>query len=192
MQKSFIWMVCSALCCGNAYAEEAVDLGALELHSAAARAEASAQPSTTAPSGYESFDLLDTGRSVLAADTLAENHQGGSDTTALIQSLPFVQMDTERQAGTAEAAQSLRPSDFSISGGNIYDNAILIDGVSASSIMDVSKASKNDFNEVFGQTAQSLYVDPSLLGSMEVLDSNISARYGDFTGGVVEMKLREP
>ncbi|MGL6176166.1 MAG: TonB-dependent receptor plug domain-containing protein, partial [Vibrionaceae bacterium] len=169
-------------------AQEAVDLGEMDVSTSAE----SKQEQTVAATGYESFDPLDSGRSVIDSNTVAAGFEGGTDTTSLLQSLPFVQMDTERQAGTAEAAQSLRPSDFSISGGNFYDNSILIDGVSATSIMDVSSKSKNDFNEVFGQTSQTLYVDPSLIGSIEVLDSNISARYGDFTGGVVDMKLREP
>ncbi|MGL4826959.1 MAG: TonB-dependent receptor plug domain-containing protein [Vibrionaceae bacterium] len=169
-------------------AQEAVDLGEMDVSTSAE----SKQEQTVAATGYESFDPLDSGRSVIDSSTVAAGFEGGTDTTSLLQSLPFVQMDTERQAGTAEAAQSLRPSDFSISGGNLYDNSILIDGVSATSIMDVSSKSKNDFNEVFGQTSQTLYVDPSLIGSIEVLDSNISARYGDFTGGVVDMKLREP
>ncbi|MGL5335930.1 MAG: TonB-dependent receptor plug domain-containing protein, partial [Enterovibrio sp.] len=169
-------------------AQEAVDLGEMDV---SGNAE-SKQEQTVAVAGYESFDPLDSGRSVIDKSTIAAGFEGGTDTTSLLQSLPFVQMDTERQAGTAEAAQSLRPSDFSISGGNFYDNNILIDGVSATSIMDVSSKSKNDFNEVFGQTSQTLYVDPSLIGSIEVHDSNISARYGDFTGGVVDIKLREP
>lgn len=169
-------------------AQEAIDLGAMDVTATAETVSATEAPATA----YESFDPLDSGRSVINRETISAGYEGGTDTTSLLQSLPFVQMDTERQDGSAEAAQSLRPSDFSISGGNYYDNSILIDGVSATSIMDVSSQSKNDFNEVFGQTSQTLYVDPTLIGSMDVLDSNVSARYGDFTGGVVDIKLRQP
>ncbi|MGL5039067.1 MAG: TonB-dependent receptor plug domain-containing protein [Aeromonas sp.] len=179
------WLGCSLL---SVHAQETIDLGGMDVN---ANTQSVGEPQVPATS-YESFDPLDSGRSVINSETISADFEGGTDTTSLLESLPFVQMDTERQAGTAEAAQSLRPSNFSISGGNFYDNSILIDGVSATSIMDVSSKSKNDFNEVFGQTSQTLYVDPSLIGSMEVLDSNISARYGDFTGGVVDIKLRQP
>jgi len=173
----------------SAQAEETpVDLGAIEIATSGAAGTGAEAPA----SNYESFDPLDSGRSLVGADTIGASHEGGTDTTGLLQSLPFVQMDTERQSAEAEDIQSIRPSDFSISGGNYYDNSVLIDGVSATSIMDVSAQNANDFNEVSGQTSQTLYVDPTLIGSMEVLDSNVSARHGDFTGGVVDIKLRQP
>ena len=173
----------------SAHAEEKlVDLGAMEIATSGAEGTTSSAP----PSNYESFDPLDSGRSVVVGDTISASHEGGTDTTSLLQPLPFVQMDTERQSAEAEDLQSLRPSDFSISGGNYYDNSVLIDGVSATSIMDVSTQNANDFNEVSGQTSQTLYVDPTLIGSMEVIDSNVSARHGDFTGGVVDIQLRQP
>ena len=168
--------------------EKLVDLGAIEIATSGATGTSAEAP----VSNYESFDPLDSGRSVVGTDTIGASHEGGTDTTGLLQSLPFVQMDTERQSAEAEDIQSIRPSDFSISGGNYYDNSVLIDGVSATSIMDVSSQNANDFNEVSGQTSQTLYVDPTLIGSMEVLDSNVSARHGDFTGGVVDIKLRQP
>lgn len=173
----------------SAHAEEKlVDLGAMEIATSGAEGTTSSPP----PSNYESFDPLDSGRSVVVGDTISASREGGTDTTSLLQPLPFVQMDTERQSAEAEDLQSLRPSDFSISGGNYYDNSVLIDGVSATSIMDVSAQNANDFNEVSGQTSQTLYVDPTLIGSMEVIDSNVSARHGDFTGGVVDIQLRQP
>ncbi|MFC3913950.1 TonB-dependent receptor plug domain-containing protein [Pseudaeromonas sharmana] len=173
----------------SAHAEEKlVDLGAMEIATSGAEGTTSSAP----PSNYESFDPLDSGRSVVVGDTISASREGGTDTTSLLQPLPFVQMDTERQSAEAEDLQSLRPSDFSISGGNYYDNSVLIDGVSATSIMDVSTQNANDFNEVSGQTSQTLYVDPTLIGSMEVIDSNVSARHGDFTGGVVDIQLRQP
>lgn len=175
----------------SVHAQEApVDLGEMAVSVSGDDQEISTTEATT--SSYESFDPIDSGRSVIDSKTVESGREGGNDTTALLQSLPFVQMDTERQSADPDDIQSIRPSDFSISGGNYYDNNIQIDGVSATSIMDVSTQNRNDYNEVFGQTSQTLYVDPSLIGSVDVFDSNVSARYGDFTGGVVDYKLRQP
>lgn len=169
--------------------ESAVNLGEM-----AVAASGATQTDTTEPAAnsYESFDPVDSGRSVISQQTVEEGREGGTDTTGLLESLPFVQMDIDRQSGEAEDVQSIRPSDFSISGGNYYDNNIMIDGVSATSIMDVTSTTRDDFNEVGGQTSQTLYVDPSLIGSVDVFDSNVSARYGNFIGGVVNYKLRQP
>ena len=101
-------------------------------------------------------------------------------------------MDYTRKAATSASEQDIRPSDFSISGGNYYDNNIQIDGVTNTSIMDTTKYEKNDTYNVSGQTSQTLYIHPSLIKDVDVFDSNVSAETGNFTGGVVNYKLREP
>ena len=194
--KLSLWIGYMGCAIGVAHAEQVkespVDLGAMEIV-ATQEEEAEADAKKKAPaSHYESYDPVDSGASVIGRETVETSKEGGIDTTSLLESLPFVQMDTERQSADPESIQSIRPSDFSISGGNYYDNNIKIDGVTATSIMDVSSQSREDFNEVFGQTSQTLYVDPSLIEQVNVFDSNVSARYGDFTGGVVDYQLRQP
>jgi len=194
--KLSLWIGYMGCAIGVAHAEQVkenpVDLGAMEIV-ATQEEEAEADAKNKAPaSHYESYDPVDSGASVIGQETVETSKEGGIDTTSLLESLPFVQMDTERQSADPESIQSIRPSDFSISGGNYYDNNIRIDGVTATSIMDVSSQSREDFNEVFGQTSQTLYVDPSLIEQVNVFDSNVSARYGDFTGGVVDYQLRQP
>lgn len=43
-----------------------------------------------------------------------------------------------------------------------------------------------------GGGTQSFWIDSSLLQNVEVFDSNISAKYGNFTGGVINAELKAP
>lgn len=179
----------SAISSSAAMGNEKVDLGEIEITE---QASIYSNIERASPA-YESFDPIDTGLSVMSGQAVENRRSGGIDTTELLRPLPFVQMDASLDDATKENIQSLRPKDFSISGGNYYDNNISIDGISATSIHDVTAASgENDWNNVYTQTSQTLYLDPTLIGNVEVFDSNISARHGDFIGGVVNYEIRDP
>ncbi|WP_432468710.1 TonB-dependent receptor plug domain-containing protein [Agarivorans sp. Z349TD_8] len=181
--------ILSALGSPISYANEPVDLGDIEISDG----NSSNDNLVNADTIYESYDPVDSGTSVMSETSVQNNKPGGSDTTDLLKSSPFIQMDNSLDDATQENVQSIRPQDFSISGGNYYDNNIQVDGVSATSIHDVTAPSGDlDWNNVVGQTSQTLYVSPDLIGSVEIMDSNISAEYGDFVGGVVNYKIRKP
>lgn len=163
-----------------------VDLGKIDIIEKAPEVTKRSAPA------YESYDPVDSGMSVINQKSVEGSKPGGSDTSELLKTLPFVQMDVKRSTASQESIQSIRPSDFSISGGNFYDNSIMIEGVGANSMMDITEDNPAHFNEVAGATPQTLYVDPSLVDSVEIYDSNIAAEYGGFTGGVVDYKLRKP
>ena len=169
-------------------AKEVIDLGDLEVSH-----ELNDEAQSTSDDIYRSYDSVDTGASIISEKTIKNASSPGINTTELIESLPFVQQDNQQDIASKENIQSLRPRDFAISGGNFYDNNIQIDGVSVNSVHDVTgPKSQLDWDNVLGQTAQTVYVNPALLGDVEVLDSNVSARYGDFTGGVVHFYIRDP
>lgn len=141
---------------------------------------------------YESFDPYNTGTSVITEQSITDRNQGGIDTTELLKTLPFVEIDIERYEGSARAEQHLNPSDFSISGGRYYDNAIMVNGVWTKSMMDVTQSQDNQsYDEVNGQSSQTLYLDPEMLEAIAVHDSNVPAEYGGFSGGVVDFQIRE-
>ncbi|MGX9461979.1 TonB-dependent receptor plug domain-containing protein [Shewanella sp. A14] len=188
MKISLVYLaVTAALLPDIAIAADPVDLGSIAVIDQAAQ-----KTENGADAAYESYDPVDTGLSVINRQSIQHSNSGGIDTTELLKVMPFVQMDVERNEVKAENEQNIRPSDFSISGGNYYENNIMIDGVGANSIMDVTGNTASNFNEVSGRTSQSIYIDPNLLESIEVLDSNISAEHGGFIGGVVNYKLRKP
>lgn len=152
------------------------------------------QQQLTAKQAYESFDAVDSGLSVISQEAIEIYNQGSNDTSELLNVLPFVELDVERYEGSAQAEQHIRPSDFSISGGKFYDNNISIDGVSINSVMDVVSTDEDqeDYDDVNGSTAQTFYIDPSLLGAVQVYDSNVSAEHGNFSGGAVDFQVRDP
>ena len=64
------------------------------------------------------------------------------------------------------------PNQLTISGGFAFDNVFLIDGV--------------DVNDNLLGTANDLYIEDAI-GEVQVLSSGISAEYGRFSGGVVNI-----
>ena len=181
--------VCLSIVAQAAVAQEApdevVDLGDIDI---VEQVQADDQPSPA----YESFDPIDTGTSRIGADAIAAENQGDIDTTELIRKLPNVQLSVDADRVTQRNIQDIRPSDFVISGGKYYNNNIMIDGVQTNAVTDVTNDNPAHYIELAGATAQTVYIDPSLIGDIRVRDSNVSAEYGDFTGGVVEYELRQP
>ncbi|MGO1298498.1 MAG: TonB-dependent receptor plug domain-containing protein, partial [Vibrio sp.] len=170
-------------------AEDVVDLGDMEIVE-----EGQAQNSAKSAPLYDSYDPVDSGLAIISEESINNSRTGGTDTTELLRRMPGVQLDkSSQQAAGKRDIQSIRPKDFTISGGPIYGNNVQIDGISMNSLHDVYQpTSENDENGIYGQTSQTLYVNPDLLGSVEVYDSNISARYGEFSGGVVNYEVRQP
>lgn len=141
---------------------------------------------------YRGFIAEDSGLSVIDKESLGGLEDGSGDALDALRLLPNVNFDVNQFSAEPEDLQDLRPSDISISGGQIYDNSIRIDGVAVDNVMDVTGTNPFNFNEVAGAAAQTIFLDPSLIDSLEVRDSNISAQFGEFSGGVVDAKLRNP
>lgn len=115
------------------------------------------------------------------------------DLTSALKILPNVQYDNDQL--NSHAPGEIDPANISISGGIFYQNNFTLDGFTMN----------NDLNPIgmtdgVGGTSQGLRagrsqgfnIDTSLLESITVLDSNIGAAYGGFTGGVVEANVRNP
>ena len=147
----------------------------------------------TAPvPAYRGFDPVDTGRSRLERESIRNHETGDGDMFDLLRLLPNISFDVNQQSVRREDLQDLKPSNISISGAQFYDNNIRIDGVGVNNLHDVTNDNPFNFNEVAGSDAQTIFIDPALIEVLDVQDSNISARYGDFTGGVVDAVIRNP
>lgn len=149
-------------------------------------------------------DASETGVTVLNGKELENRSDGSGDINAVLKTLPNVQWqnDATSDGGTSLAReQDLRPLEVSISGGKIYDNNFLLDGVEINRI-DGSMGDAADLledndqrpnlNNVYGGHSQSVYVPPEILDSVVVRDSNVSAEYGRFQGGIVEYTTKSP
>jgi hypothetical protein len=160
---------------------EAVELDAIDIED------------TRAPQpAYRGFIAEDSGLSIIDKESLTGLEDGSGDAIDALRLMPNVNFDVNHVSTDRDDLQDLRPADISISGGQTYDNAFRIDGVGVNSVMDVSNDNAQSIFDTAGASSQSIFLDPSLIGGLELRDSNISARYGEFSGGVVDVKLRDP
>jgi hypothetical protein len=84
------------------------------------------------------------------------------------------------------------PPQVSISGGKVFENNFTIDGISNNSLLDPAGATAPvNHNDLPGH-AQELFLDASLVEKITVYDSNVSARFSNFKGGVVDAETISP
>lgn len=119
--------------------------------------------------------------------------------TELLRNNPNVQFSNT--SDTSEAAGEIAPNEVSINGAAFYSNNYTIDGLSNND--NLNPASDNSVKgghdvdgysplDLPGGGTQSFWIDSNLLQNVEVFDSNISAKYGNFTGGVINAELKDP
>lgn len=137
------------------------------------------------------FDPVNSGRTIFTESAISVLIPGFGDPNLLFETLPNVQYDGNQDRLTNSTVQDLSPSQFSISGGRVYDNQFVINGVGINSVMDSVSRNPNNFNEVVGHP-QTVFLEASLLEQAAIFDSNIPAEFGGFTGGVVDFRVRSP
>ncbi len=102
-----------------------------------------------------------------------------------------------RSSNLSANAASLRPEEISIHGQASYQNAYLIDGVGTNNDLNPgdnedtfsNPISPTNLSMLGGSSSQAYYIDPDAISSVTVYDSNIPAKFGGFTGGVVDTQL---
>ncbi|MDR1450815.1 MAG: TonB-dependent receptor plug domain-containing protein [Helicobacteraceae bacterium] len=85
----------------------------------------------------------------------------------------------------------IAPPKVSIRGSQHYENSFLINGVGNNNNINPGGFENNDPTGFASGEAQSLFIDTSLVQSVNAYTENISAEYGGFTGGVVDAKLKD-
>lgn len=148
-----------------------------------------------APLAYEMGDAIDTGTSLMTREAIEARQNGNGDVNQTLKILPHVFFSTNEGSATADDIQDLRPSEISIAGSQPYENSFILDGVAANTRLDTVSVNANNpahYDNTSGASAETLWVDSSLVEAVTVRDSNVSARYGGFTGGVVEIDTRAP
>ena len=109
------------------------------------------------------------------------------DMTSMLRINPNVQFD-DALLSSATGGE-IAPAEISIHGAKAYQNEILLDGVSISNDIDPGNKITTTSPDLIPGAAQSLAVDASILCEIEVLDSNVSAVYGRFVGGVIKSRV---
>jgi len=109
---------------------------------------------------------------------------GNGNLNDIIGILPGVQYSESAYA--ASQVTNIKPSEVSISGAQGYQSGYQIDGVSNNSRLSTGNAQvdRNLAQDVSGHS-QEAFVNLKILDQLEVYDSNIPAKYGQFSGGLV-------
>lgn len=136
----------------------------------------------------------DMGTQKFTADQIKNMPARNGNITELLRANPNVDFSTSSDNSTNGG--DIRPDEVSFHGEKFYNNNFIIDGMSNNDNLNPAgglydPGNRNAYGLPEGGT-QSLWLDTSLLKSVEVFDSNISAKYGRFTGGVVDAKLKDP
>ncbi|MGL3606272.1 hypothetical protein ACSV9I_07145 [Rhizobium sp. G187] len=150
----------------------------------------------------------DTGTTVMDATQIGIRSDGSGDANSFLRGLPNVQYqnDTNDDAGVeSQAILNTKPQELSISGGRTYENNFILNGIGINTVTgteepydqgnqgELSDANNRyDADRIYGLHSQTLFVPTEFVESATVIDSNASARYGSFQGGVVEYKLKSP
>jgi hypothetical protein len=114
---------------------------------------------------------------------------GNGNLNDVIALLPGVQYS--ESAYSASQVTNIKPSEVSISGAQGYQSGYQIDGVSNNSRLSAGNAQvdRNLAHDVSGHS-QEAFVNLKILEQLEVYDSNIPAKYGQFSGGLVLAKTQ--
>lgn len=116
--------------------------------------------------------------------------------TELLKSNPNVAFSN--LAGTSLNAGEIKPDEVSFHGEKFYNNNFTIDGISNNDNLNpasgnlVNRQNGAEAYELPSDSSQSFWLDTRLLKQVEVFDSNISAKYGNFTGGMVNAEIKDP
>jgi len=129
------------------------------------------------------------GVSILDSRMLRHLSGGNGDLNELLLVLPDIQPDDTWRS--AKTAGEILPVNLSISGGKAYQNNFSVDGISNNSLLDPASERKQVVNDVPGHP-QEIFLDSDLVEEIAVYDSNVPARFGDFSGGVVDAKIIKP
>nr|NIQ92836.1 TonB-dependent receptor plug domain-containing protein [Desulfuromonadales bacterium]NIS39241.1 TonB-dependent receptor plug domain-containing protein [Desulfuromonadales bacterium] len=131
------------------------------------------------------------GSSTLSAEEIGNLPLGAESISESVKILPGVQLSEEERS--SRQGGEILPPDISISGGRPFQNNFSIDGLSNNSSLDPElRDSKANSGKFIPDHAQDVFLDPELVDSIDLYRSNISAKYGEFTGGVVDAETRDP
>ncbi|MFP9527906.1 TonB-dependent receptor plug domain-containing protein [Pectobacterium brasiliense] len=138
------------------------------------------------------------GTQIINAEQIKKMPTGNGSVTELLKNNPAVQFSNT--ANSSNTPGELAPENVSFHGEKFYNNNFMIDGLSNSS--NINPGANNGLldkdpdgyspTDLPSGGPQSFWINSELIETLEVFDSNISAKYGDFTGGVVDAKLMDP
>lgn len=144
---------------------------------------------TVSASAPASLDTI--GNTTLSREEIGRQVTGRGDVNLLARTMNNVQFDSARGSITEDTILNIRPALLSISGGRTYENNFVVEGLSTTSVTDTTNTNIHAFDRVMGHP-QTTFVNPDLVDKITVYTNDVPAQYGGFTGGLVELELRDP
>lgn len=139
------------------------------------------------------------GTQKITEEEIARRPSTNGNLTDLLKTNPNVRFSSA--ANNSNNGGEIAPSEVSFHGAKYYENNYTLDGMSNNDNMDPGSSSRNSAetqpkgslaDDLPAGSTQSFWVDANMIKKIEVFDSNISAEYGNFSGGVVNAELRDP
>ena len=130
-----------------------------------------------------------TGGSQLDREQIDKLPSRNGNTSDLLRLMPGVQMP--EAADSSKTAGEITPEAVSIAGARPYDNNFLIDGIGNNSLLDPVFSSPDSIEDIPGHPQQ-FFLLQEVIQEIQVLNCNIPARFGSFTGGVVDVTTIDP
>jgi len=130
------------------------------------------------------------GERIYTQEEIAATPTSNRDLSALVATNPAVRTNNQMNNGANRGSMAVE--DISFHGSSPYQNQFQIDGVSANNRLN--PASQNPGLQVgrIPSSSQAYAIDTAILEQVRVYDSSIPVEYGQFTGGVVDARLRRP
>ena len=137
------------------------------------------------------------GTQIVNSEQIANRPTGNGSVSELLKYNPNVRFANE--SNTSLNPGEIAPENVSFHGEKFYNNNFMIDGLSNNNTVNPG-ANGGDLTanpDGYSPTdlpaggTQSFWVNAELLDKVDVYDSNVSAKYGNFTGGVVDARLKD-
>ena len=123
----------------------------------------------------------------ITAEDIENSNTGNGFISDVLTLNPNVQVQDKSK--NSKTAGEITPGKISINGTPFYQNNMTIDGVSNNSIIDPALSDKFNRYDVSGNE-NNVFIDLDLIEEINVYDSNVSAEYGHFLGGVIDVKTK--
>ncbi|SLM61915.1 MULTISPECIES: TonB-dependent receptor plug domain-containing protein [Dickeya] len=138
------------------------------------------------------------GTQIITSEQIKRTPTRNGSVTELLRNNPNVRFSNS--SDSSQTPGELQPENVSFHGEKFYQNNYMIDGLSNNNVINPGANNGELSNTPDGYSptdlpaggAQSFWINSELIEQLQVFDSNISAKYGDFTGGVVDAKLKDP
>lgn len=143
------------------------------------------------PLVIKAIEENDVGKTIYTKEDLEKTPNSQKTISEFLKLNSNVQFSNIDKAAGSQA--EIHSNDISIHGALPYNNAFLINGMNINN--DINPFDNNtDINSptALSGSSQAVTLNTDLLCNLEVLDSNVSAQYGKFTGGVISATTCAP